>query len=352
MVRDLDISVVMQGRFHAEYTPKCIEAVKRLLPRSELVLSINDDDDLSLLPASEVATVVLNDNPPLVDLEALWKEVYGQDCARACNHDVPRYTPNRQIVSTVRGIEASTRPYVLKVRVDVELHTLGFLECFELFPHRSQEGRVFSNRIVGVDIFHPVRSAFCMYLSDHCSFGTREDMLMLWDIPLIPSPQELPSRGYMPNLLIAEQYLFTSAINRRLHVYIPNMYYKDPELIEQSMQVFANNVITLSYHQFGFNLLKYPNQPVWNYTPNTPPWWERVSHGEWKLWYQKYCGSGTELVTPEEMAEVEAKDRAYKVYLQFLESIDRPAIGQYLDALYGMQHRDEFLEYGKSKGLS
>lgn len=341
------ISVLVQGRFDPQFTPRTIATAVKFLPHAEIVLSTNNDVDQNLLKGLPIDVLVLNENPPTLDHSALWVKTFGADCKRVQGADVTKYTTNRHIASARSGIKAASKPYLLKLRADMELLSTGFLDYFDCYPERSLENQIFSRRIIGVDIFSPERSAFCMYVSDFCSFGTRADILKQWDIPFQPLPVEVASCAYNPLLLIAEQYFWTSVINRSQHVYLPHMYYKDAYFIDLTKRIFANNIISLNFHQFGFAILKYPRQVDWNYTPRTPPWWERITHAEWKLWYKQYCaGPGYDpKLSAEERAVIAEQFEYSERYLKYLAHVGLPPDGRNLDAVFAITQVEKFQEF-------
>ena len=117
-VKSSDVSVVLQGPVRFE-TPESVESVRRLLPEAELILSTWEDEDVSSLGSIRV----LRSEKPSAPIQ----------------HDrlsVPNNL-NRLIRSTKKGVAAVTRPYVLKMRSDMVLDSLAFLDSFERFPERG-----------------------------------------------------------------------------------------------------------------------------------------------------------------------------------------------------------------------
>lgn len=101
-----DVSVVIQGMPSSE-TLGYIKKVRNLFPDAELILSawIGVEKNFA---AGLIDKLVLNEDPGAVP----WL---------FCKEKVTYNNVNRQIVSTVSGIKASTRPFVIKLRTDFVL---------------------------------------------------------------------------------------------------------------------------------------------------------------------------------------------------------------------------------------
>ena len=60
---------------------------------------------------------------------------------------------NRQLASTLAGIEASSRPLVVKVRSDLQFHSAALLREWGRRPGRGEALRVFDERLLVPNIF-------------------------------------------------------------------------------------------------------------------------------------------------------------------------------------------------------
>jgi WavE lipopolysaccharide synthesis protein len=92
---------------------------------------------------------------------------------------------NRQIVSTLKGLEAGTRTYAMKVRTDTALSGRRILDVDLEGEPRPGSWRVFARRIVVLEKYtrDPAKSSLLHFVSDLFQYGLREDLIRLWDVP-------------------------------------------------------------------------------------------------------------------------------------------------------------------------
>ena len=171
MINNEDVSVVVQGSVNPVFTAKTLSSVRKYLPGAEIILSTWKDCNVSGL-----------------DYDKL---IVSEDPGKIVMSPTEVNNVKRQICSTINGIKASQRQYILKIRSDVKLTSKGFINYFSKFPNCKKEMQVFKQKIV-VSTFVTRDSLDweCSYcLSDWVSFGLKEDMEKLWDIPY-PSQEE------------------------------------------------------------------------------------------------------------------------------------------------------------------
>ncbi|MDT4831916.1 WavE lipopolysaccharide synthesis [compost metagenome] len=184
------VSVVIQGPLYRQLAPgcgivACIASIHRHLPGAEVIVSTWHDEDIAGL---DVDRVVLSDDPGSM---------------RDYSGNV--LNTNRQLVSTLAGIEASTRPYVMKFRSDHCL-TSSTLASIGNYDRTPDHGRLFSAPITVTNLFirNPARCPMLWHMSDLCQFGRREDMLVFWKHPIFkheelfnPVPKWSPFGNYL-----------------------------------------------------------------------------------------------------------------------------------------------------------
>lgn len=248
-----DISVVVQGAVDKENTPRCLRSLRKYLPNAEVILSTWEGTDTSGL---DYDIVLYNEDP------GGWRD--GRT-------DIPNNL-NRQLVSSKNGIKAASRKYCVKIRSDIIFRSSRFLTYFDKFPKRDSEYQVFQERVIFCSYFfkrylgeaqytvHPVP----FHMSDWFAFGLREDILMLFDIPLAEEPENTnylnihkihtaridmfgASHQYAP-----EQYIFLKCIQKKLDIPIfKNIVEYTSENIEFSNRVVASNCIMLNPAQMS-----------------------------------------------------------------------------------------------------
>lgn len=160
-----DISVVIQGsllRGKREGIERCLGSLAMVLPEAEIIISTWENEDICLIPS--YVKVVTSKDPG-----CFWETPY-----RA-------YNLNRQIVSTLAGIKAATRPYCLKLRSDHALLNTNFLRV-----SASRPGTLFSAPLTITNLYvrNPEKYPLIFHVSDVVQFGATQDLSQYWDSEL------------------------------------------------------------------------------------------------------------------------------------------------------------------------
>lgn len=188
-----DITVVVQGPVQAYdersidegITHKCLKSVRQYLPGAHIILSTWHEQDLSGLDYDEL---ILNEDP-------------GRNIRHYTKNNKPRVlNNNRQIVSSINGLKAVKTRYAIKLRTDNYLTSNNCIALLKQYDKRQQQDSVFEEKVVIVNTFSrkfakglPV----AYHLSDFFYFGLTQDLIKLWDIPLL-SDYDLQQQG-VPN---------------------------------------------------------------------------------------------------------------------------------------------------------
>lgn len=167
MINPSLISVIIQGPLYRKLSPSrgiehCIDSLRYHLPGAEIVVSTWTDEDVADL---DVEVTIQSEDPGFM---------------RDCSGNIINI--NRQLVSTLAGIKASTRPYVMKFRADHNLTSSAFARLGE-YTEVPKHGRLFQQPITISNLFvrDPLRFPMLYHISDLVGFGTREDMLKFWE---------------------------------------------------------------------------------------------------------------------------------------------------------------------------
>ena len=252
-----NISVVLQGSIKSEFVTKSIDSIIKFLPEAEIIISTWPCQNIPEEYIKKVSKIIINTDPGGV--------VFTQD-GKIQNH-------NRQILSTKTGIKATSRKYVLKLRSDMLLTGTKFLDFFNKFPETDQDYKIFKSKILINNLYTRDLNSnkpFLFHPSDWVSFGYREDMLKLWDIPLTQEPEFSRWFVFHPtispdrNVLTryhAEQYIWISAIKKAGYaIDFENWFSYTPQLAEISERFLINNFVVLNYQKhFTIVSQKYPN---------------------------------------------------------------------------------------------
>lgn len=293
-----DISVVVQGAIDKINTPRCLKSLRRYLPGAEIILSTWEGTNTDGLDCDKV---IYNRDP------GGWRD--GRT-------GLPNNL-NRQLVSSKNGIKVASRKYCTKIRSDIIFRSNHFLNYVDKFPKRDLEYKVFRARVIFCSYFfkrylgeaqyvvHPVP----FHMSDWFAFGLREDILMLFDIPLAEEPENTNYLNTHPlytarfNMFGAshqyspEQYIFLNCIQKVLR---PPTFNSIVEYTSESIifsdKVIANNCIVLNPSQMSIYCGKNGIDPYRTWSKNElrlPIYvWEGLYRYDiFVKEYKKYCDS-------------------------------------------------------------
>ncbi|GAB7528561.1 WavE lipopolysaccharide synthesis family protein [Pseudomonas sp. 3A(2025)] len=207
-----DISVVIQGPLYrgadsARTVFTCIASIKKYLPHAEVIISTWQQEDVSGI---EVDRILLLDDPGGF-----------LDCSGN------QINTNRMLRSTAEGVQAATRPYVMKLRSDHHLTSAALAVIGTPEPADASVPRLFEVPITVTTLYirNPKRVPMLFHLSDLVQFGTREAMLALWQQPLIERHELLNGRpfrnpfgnftGYSSARMLPEQCIMLGALRKQ-----------------------------------------------------------------------------------------------------------------------------------------
>jgi hypothetical protein len=177
-----ETSVVIQGPVHGlpsdppdqQLTRLAVASVRQHMPGAEIIVSTWKGSATDHLGAD---LVVLNDDPGAVAL------------ADSGFFSTYKNNLNRQLVSTQAALRAACRRYAVKMRTDTLLvkptpvAKLGAKEP-------TGPLRIFRGQVAALNVFthNPLKRPVLFHLSDLFHAGLREDLLTLWELPLVPEP--------------------------------------------------------------------------------------------------------------------------------------------------------------------
>lgn len=222
--------------------------------------------------------------------------IYNEDPGGITSHDnLVTSNINRMIVSTLNGIKISKREFVIKIRTDSYLYdkktvsNMRHIIGSKIELNRDPKYSIFENYMINCCLFARDSRGYIPYLfhpGDICLVGTRNDMLLLFDVPLadesifsnIARTCFLSFMKYVP-----EQYIWVRCIENKMGevVFRGNGFY-DESLVALSEKFYVNNFIVLSPNQLGFSWPKY--QVVYK----NKGLYSVYSINDWKALYNKY----------------------------------------------------------------
>lgn len=258
MIKNEDITVVIQGPIHFGedesnhekwLTSQSVKSIRQHLPGSKIIFSTWKGQDAQKLDVDEV---IYNDDPGRTVLAYDYK-----GNARPGNE-------NRQIVSSRNGLMSVKTRYAMKLRADVILTGNAFLKYLDKFSLRNENDSLFKERVVVTSMYFRrsvgTRPVICCQ-SDWLQFGRIEDLLTIWDVPLLKDfpfdPEKIGQPQYFgaPHKTVrtAEQILCQSWL-KKLDPNRPEVLYRmdgDTKARRYWDRFMASNLIVLDPPMFA-----------------------------------------------------------------------------------------------------
>ena len=166
-IHSKDITVVIQGPLFQQ--PKSekhnginqsLPSIRKYFPDAEVIISTWTTEDTSNINVDKI--------------------IKSDDVGGFPDTNKSTRNFNRQLVSTFKGIEQATRPYVLKTRADIVFTSA---EIAQVSEHRK--GSLLKQPITLTNMVfrNHFKIPFLFHLSDVVQFGLKQDMTDLWSIP-------------------------------------------------------------------------------------------------------------------------------------------------------------------------
>jgi hypothetical protein len=258
MIDDSQISVVVQGPLIKSDAPNTLgteETIQRLRndwPRCEIIFSTWKLERPLFLPVDQI---VENEDPGAVSFN-------DTDLKGKSNN------LNRQLVSTIAGLQVATRRYAIKLRSDCGLDGTLFLERMNSARY-DYSSRLFCRRVLTLSFctVDSTRIPLLYHPSDIFHFGDRRDLIKLWSVPLATEPEHTrwfeshtppPTRWPGTHFLVRcspEQYIWSEFL-RAQHVHIEfdhTLSYSPKELL-RSMELLIDGFIVAEPCEVGVRL--------------------------------------------------------------------------------------------------
>ncbi len=292
MIKDKDISIVIQGPILGsseinggiEITKSVCLRARKLFPKSEIILSTWEGQNTNLLIYDKL---ILNKDPGGTPFN------YGDH--KTLNNC------NRLIVSTYAGMRAASSKYIFKIRSDLFIISKSFLEYFYKFKYFDQNCKFVKNRIIAFSIYSlksERTSSFDMarpyHISDWAYFGHKQDLLNLYNVPLVKEPEFsqwfLTRCKYFNDVyprrlwkMSPEQYITSTFFNKFKNIKFQHSNDVTNNNVEISEKLIVNNFLVLDQTQFSLISLKHLNlQLLFDYSL-------RKTAIFYRTWLNDYC---------------------------------------------------------------
>lgn len=278
-----EISIVVQGPviwnkdyYETGWTFEVLNRARHFFPGSEIILSTWKGQNIDGLSFD---FVIFNDDPGPLNTKDSSNNL------------------NRQIVSTSSGLKKATRRYAMKLRTDTIFNNNCMISYFAKYPCRIETWKMFKERIVTDAALNPKHylTPFPFQIPDWIHFGFREDLLILWDIPLAEKP------NFERFMCSPEQYIWTSCIKKFGNIHFEHGRDNRKENVYLTELIIANNVVPLDRNQMGIEFWKFPGdkeksvldnrkrnkiiQVLDDFTQRT----FNYNYLQWQKLYKKYC---------------------------------------------------------------
>ncbi len=298
-----EITVVLQGALGGKVVENAVVSVKKYLPGAKIIISTWKGE---VVPQGiEVDEIIFNDDPGM-------KTRDGRPDGKPNNI-------NRQIVSSLNGLKAAKTKYALKMRTDFLMVGNGFLEKFGKFDKFEENYKVANERIM-VCMFgtrKPRAKHFNLpfHVSDFAAFGMYEDLLNLYDIPLVTDEEfewfkihtEIKPDTFAISRYNAEQSIIVNWLTKNgKHVPCEYSTHVDDEIARESDHFLVNNFYPMHFSVYGLE----PQKDNLKYENNVERYTDYYTQFEWMELYKKYCDNNFEL--PKEDAERKFINKAIK----------------------------------------
>lgn len=280
-----ELSIVIQGAVCGsaqgknDYTKKVCESARKFFPDAEIILSTWEGARTEGLVYDKL---VLSKN---IDMTYIIRPD-GNLCPNTVNH---------QIITSLQGISAASRRYVIKTRSDTVFTGDACTSYMSRFCRYSKDEkwRIFRNRIVALPTYNYRRGCVFPYnICDWFFLGTKEDLLNLFDIPLMPLEKLIVRPGCRyPRVLDnlgAEQYIWIACLRKNGHnVNLENATSQEGNSIENFEKSIADNFVLCSAKRLKLMNLKAPKS---GYAAVPVVSQGLYTYCEWKRLYNKYGG--------------------------------------------------------------
>ncbi|MCE0493755.1 WavE lipopolysaccharide synthesis family protein [Vibrio salinus] len=272
-----DITFVIQGPVIESITKKSIDNVRKLFPSSFIILSTWKGENISNINAD---LVIENEDPGPTILS------YGKDdIARKANI-------NRQICSTLNGLNAVQTEYAVKLRSDNILHSNEFIHYLNKFTKKTSQFSLFDQKIIYSNLFAKEitkGTKIPYFFSDFFHFGKTTDLKKLWSIDLFSNYNfqdrlsgKFQHKQYPMRCSHVEQDLWLAFLSKNTgKPFSLNDEYGANQDIADSYNYMINNIIILDYGMIGLEVPSRLEQP------NKFPY-EFYSFLRWKWLYESY----------------------------------------------------------------
>lgn len=234
MIKNTELTVVIQGPV-SQVTNLAVQSVRIYYPGAKVIVSTCGPLAMEVVGADKVVVVPDPGSFP-----------YSTGPGSGLNN------VNRQIVNTLGGLRAVTTPYAMKLRTDFLITGSGALSYLDRFPVFDPEYRVFRERMLAFYSPDPRVSPRPYHPSDQCFLGRTDDLIDLFDVPLMTAEEAVWRDGpFKANRYAPEQHIFINYLRKKGRtVACDTIYDTTPENCEETERYYASNFVVMGFPEW------------------------------------------------------------------------------------------------------
>jgi len=253
-----DLTFVIQGPVYSKYRSDILVSEIALnFPGSKIIFSTWTDQDVSDI-IERVDILILSEDPG---------GIIAMDSSQSPNN------VNRQIVSTLAGLKKVSTKYAVKLRSDMTIENDFILKALESRPMKTDVTDFdLTKEYVLVTDVTSINPKINMVLPHHPGdwfyAGLTEDLVNVWDIPLMPNswfryfennswPAEIWYETNYLSRFRAESYIWSTFARKSLDFVFENCFDTQDGNIELSENLFASNLMILNMKDLGVGSRKH-----------------------------------------------------------------------------------------------
>ena len=284
MIKNSDITVIIQGPYYKNITNKVLNNICKLFKGSKIILSTYNDKNISI-PSKNKFKVLLNNDPKKIPTSfnpLIYHNYFGQ------------------IRTTLNGILNVKTKYCLKVRSDIIFKNKNFLKFFDKYKKNIKKYKILEKKVIlsSFNTIDPRKEPLPFHFSDWFYFGKKKDLLKIFNqnymskkdkqVPLWFFKRKKPK--YYFNFYFSryrmEQHITVRFLQKFIDLKFQHAYDYNSKNIILTEKILTSNFIVLDTEQISFKSLKHPNVSKYNHLLYFNP---RITFSKWLSLYKKYC---------------------------------------------------------------
>jgi hypothetical protein len=263
MISSSEITTVVQGPIEPFVTQRCLESLRRFLPESKIILSTWHGEDYASLDKL-YDELVLSEDPGAPHTYHVKNSQYSDR----------RNNLNRQITSTINGLNTVATDFSIKMRSDTLLVGNSFLSSNLKQKKRNRftifEGKIFITNLFTLDPYTKNSDGVEMphHPSDIFQLGLTSDLVKLWSVPLLDDSDatyyedvscDICNKMKFAHRYTSEQHIWLNCLKaNKINFSKPDVYSDTSRKIKrETIRLIRNNFVVQPYDQVDIEIDKF-----------------------------------------------------------------------------------------------